>query len=156
MTNGEPKAGDSIDKQKVEEFLQTESGGRAATGSAAIILFVVPLLWSLFQLWIASPLPYIFEFGVLNSTESRSIHLAFASFLAFAAFPMIRGRHVNKVPVYDWLLALAAAFTASYLYVFYDQLANRPGSPNMQDLRPICTFSTISWQTVPVLPICKT
>ncbi|WP_100639832.1 TRAP transporter permease [Marinobacter salexigens] len=134
MTNSDPRVGDGIDKQKVEEFLQTESGGRAATGSAAIILFVVPLLWSLFQLWIASPLPYIFEFGVLNSTESRSIHLAFASFLAFAAFPMIRGRHVNKVPVFDWILALAAAATASYLYVFYDQLASRPGSPNTQDL----------------------
>ncbi|MBK1874162.1 MULTISPECIES: TRAP transporter permease [Marinobacter] len=134
MTNSDPRAGDGIDKQKVEEFLQTESGGRAATGSAAIILFGVPLLWSLFQLWIASPLPYIFEFGVLNSTESRSIHLAFASFLAFAAFPMIRGKQTNKVPIYDWLLALAAAGTASYLYVFYDQLASRPGSPNTQDL----------------------
>src|SRR5690554_5753431 len=134
MTNSDPRAGDGIDKQKVEEFLQTESGGRAATGSAAIILFGVPLLWSLFQLWIASPLPYIFEFGVLNSTESRSIHLAFASFLAFTAFPMIRGKQTNKVPIYDWLLALAAAGTASYLYVFYDQLASRPGSPNTQDL----------------------
>lgn len=134
MTHSDPGAGEKIDKQKVEEFLQTESGGRAATGTAAIILFVVPLLWSLFQLWIASPLPYIFEFGVFNSSESRSIHLAFASFLAFAAFPMIRGRNINNVPVYDWLLALAAAFTTSYLYVFYDQLATRPGSPNTQDL----------------------
>ncbi|HDZ37116.1 MAG TPA: hypothetical protein ENH62_02315, partial [Marinobacter sp.] len=81
MTNSDPRAGECIDKkggldkkegvnkQKVAEFLQTESGGRAATGSTAIILFVVPLLWSLFQIWIASPLPYIFEFGVLNSTE---------------------------------------------------------------------------------------
>ncbi|MDN6319101.1 MAG: TRAP transporter permease [Marinobacter sp.] len=134
MTKNDPSAGDRIDKQKVEEFLQTESGGRAATGPAAIILFIVPLFWSLFQLWIASPLPYIFEFGVLNSTESRSIHLAFASFLAFTAFPMIRGKHTNSVPVYDWVLALAAAFSASYLYVFYDQLATRPGSPNTQDL----------------------
>ncbi|MGO2136235.1 MAG: TRAP transporter permease, partial [Marinobacter sp.] len=134
MTNSDPSADDRIDKQKVEEFLQTESGGRAATGSAAIILFSVPLLWSLFQLWIASPLPYIFEFGVFNSSETRSIHLAFASFLAFAAFPMIRGKNANTVPVYDWILALAAAFTASYLYVFYDQLATRPGSPNTQDL----------------------
>src|SRR5690554_1158436 len=123
MTNSDPRAGDGIDKQKVEEFLQTESGGRAATGSAAIILFGVPLLWSLFQLWIASPLPYIFEFGVLNSTESRSIHLAFASFLAFAAFPMIRGKQTNKVPIYDWLLALELQ-----------------GQPH------IFTFSMINWQ----------
>ncbi|WP_421840685.1 TRAP transporter permease [Marinobacter algicola] len=134
MTNSEPRAGDTIDSKRVAEVLQTETGGRAATGTAAKILFVVPLLWSLFQLWIASPLPYIVEFGVFNSTEARSIHLAFAAFLAFAAYPMIRGRNVDHVPVYDWILALAAAFAASYLYLFYDQLATRPGSPITQDL----------------------
>lgn len=134
MTDSEPRAGDTIDSKKVAEVLQTETGGRAATGTAAKILFVVPLFWSLFQLWIASPLPYIVEFGVFNSTEARSIHLAFAAFLAFAAYPMIRGRNVDHVPVYDWVLALAAAFAASYLYLFYDQLATRPGSPITQDL----------------------
>ncbi|WP_420390864.1 TRAP transporter permease [Marinobacter sp.] len=134
MTNSEPRAGDTIDSKKIAEVLQTETGGRAATGTAAKILFVVPLLWSLFQLWIASPLPYIVEFGVFNSTEARSIHLAFAAFLAFAAYPMIRGRNVDHVPIYDWVLALAAAFAASYLYLFYDQLATRPGSPITQDL----------------------
>lgn len=134
MANSEPRAGDTIDSNKVAEVLQTETGGRAATGMAAKILFVVPLLWSLFQLWIASPLPYIVEFGVFNSTESRSIHLAFATFLAFAAYPMIRGRNVDHVPFYDWILALAAAFAASYLYVFYRELSSRPGSPTTQDL----------------------
>ncbi|MDX1754655.1 MAG: TRAP transporter permease [Marinobacter sp.] len=134
MANGEPKASDGKDKAGVDEFLQTESGGRAATGPAAVILFVVPLCWSLFQLWIASPLPYIVEFGIFNSTESRSIHLAFATFLAFTAFPMIRGKHVDHVPVYDWILALAASFAASYLFAFYDQLSTRPGAPILQDM----------------------
>ena len=134
MANSEPRAGDTMDSKKVAEVLQTETGGRAATGMAARILFIVPLFWSLFQLWIASPLPYIVEFGVFNSTESRSIHLAFATFLAFAAYPMIRGRNVDHVPLYDWVLALAAAFSASYLYFFYDELATRPGSPITQDL----------------------
>ncbi len=134
MTDSEPRAGDTMDRKKVAEVLQTETGGRAATGMAARILFIVPLLWSLFQLWIASPLPYIVEFGVFNSTESRSIHLAFATFLAFSAYPMIRGRNVDHVPFYDWILALAAAFAASYLYFFYDELSRRPGSPILQDL----------------------
>ncbi|MFN2361216.1 MAG: TRAP transporter permease [Marinobacter sp.] len=134
MANSESRDGDTVDSKKIAEVLQTETGGRAATGMAAKILFVVPLLWSLFQLWIASPLPYIVEFGVFNSTESRSIHLAFATFLAFAAYPMIRGRNVDHVPFYDWILALAAAFSASYLFFFYDQLSSRPGSPETRDL----------------------
>ncbi|MBU2954362.1 TRAP transporter permease [Marinobacter sp. F3R08] len=118
----------------VDQILQTETGGRATSGYAAVILFIVPLVWSLFQLWIASPLPYIFNFAIFNSTEARSIHLAFAVFLAFSAFPMIKGRHVNFVPVFDWVLALAAAFCASYLYVFYQELSTRPGAPITQDL----------------------
>ena len=134
MTNSDSKAGKDADKRKVEKFLQSESGGRVTTGPAAVILFVVPLLWSLFQLWIASPLPYVFNFAVFNSTEARSIHLAFATFLSFTAFPMMRGKDLDHVPVYDWILALAAAFAASYIYMFYTQLSSRPGAPNMQDM----------------------
>ena len=33
----------------------------------------------------SSPLPFVLRFGVLNDTEARSIHLAFALFLAFLA-----------------------------------------------------------------------
>jgi len=134
MAKNDPGTGAGVDASKVEQVLQTETGGRALTGPAAVILFIVPVCWSLFQLWIASPLPFILNFGIFNSTEARSIHLAFAVFLAFSAFPMIKGVHANKVPLYDWVLALAAAFAASYLYVFYDALSQRPGAPTTMDL----------------------
>ena len=134
MATNDPGTGAGADAAKVSEVLQTETGGRALQGPAAVLLFIIPVCWSLFQLWIASPLPFILNFGIFNSTEARSIHLAFAVFLAFSAFPMIKGVHANKVPVYDWVLALAAAFAASYLYVFYDQLATRPGAPITADL----------------------
>ncbi|HET8849484.1 MAG TPA: TRAP transporter fused permease subunit, partial [Marinobacter sp.] len=124
----------SVDASKVDELLKTETGGRALTGPAAVLLFIVPVCWSLFQLWIASPLPFILNFGILNSTEERSIHLAFAVFIAFTGFPMFKGKHTTRIPVYDWVLALLAAFTASYLFVFYDQLAQRPGAPITFDL----------------------
>lgn len=134
MAKNDPGTGAGVDAAKVDQLLQTETGGRALTGPASVILFIVPLCWSLFQLWIASPLPFILNFGIFNSTEARSIHLAFAVFLAFSAFPMIKGVHANKVPVYDWILALAAAFSASYLFVFYNELSTRPGAPITMDL----------------------
>ena len=134
MTGSEGDEETAMDRNKVSEVLQTETGGRAVTGPAAVVLFVVPLLWSLFQLWIASPLPYILEIGLFNSTETRSIHLAFAVFLAFSAYPMFRGKDAEHVPVHDWVLALVAAFTASYLFFFYDELAKRPGAPITQDI----------------------
>lgn len=134
MAKNEPDTGAGVSTADVQQVLQTETGGRALTGPSAVLLFIVPVCWSLFQLWIASPLPFILDFGIFNSTEARSIHLAFAVFLAYAAFPMIKGKHDTKVPIYDWVLALAAAFSASYLFVFYDELATRPGAPITQDL----------------------
>ena len=134
MSKRDPSASDNVDVSRIHEVLQTETGGRALTGPASVLLFIVPLVWSLFQLWIASPLPFMVDFGVFNSTEARSIHLAFATFLAFTAFPMFRGRHINHIPWFDWILALAASFSAAYLFIFYDSLAERPGAPITQDL----------------------
>ncbi|MGM0569461.1 TRAP transporter permease [Marinobacter sp.] len=134
MTNRDPSAPDNVDVSKIHEVLQTETGGRALTGPASVLLFIVPLVWSLFQLWIASPLPYVVNFGIFNSTEARSIHLAFATFLAFTAFPMMRGRHDTHIPWFDWILAFAASFSAAYLFLFYDQLSDRPGAPVTRDL----------------------
>src|SRR5690606_25596548 len=81
-----------------------------------------------------SPLPYIAGFGVFNSTEARSIHLALAVFLAFMAFPALRRSPRDRVPPLDWLLALLAAVCAGYVYLFYDQLATRPASPPAVDV----------------------
>lgn len=82
------------------------------------VLWFVPLCWSLFQLWYASPLPFIFDFGVLNDTQARSIHLTFAVFLAFTAYPAMKGSPRDRIPLTDWLLALAGSFSAAYIYLF--------------------------------------
>jgi len=64
-----------------EIVAQTETGARNPTGKIPKqVLFFVPLAWTLFQLWYASPLPFIVNFGIFNSTEARAIHLAFAIF----------------------------------------------------------------------------
>jgi TRAP transporter 4TM/12TM fusion protein len=112
----------------------TDTGGRKPGPLVARIILLVALTWSLFQLWIASPLP--FEFGVLvfNDTQSRAIHLAFSIFLAYLAFPAFKASPRNRIPVADWVLALLGAFCAAYLFTFYRELAERPGQPTTQDL----------------------
>ncbi len=92
------------------------------------------LAWSLFQLWIASPLPYSLGILVLNDTESRSVHLAFAIFLAYLAYPAFKSSPRAYVPPVDWVLALVGVFCASYLFVFYSELSTRPGQPTTLDL----------------------
>ncbi|NNJ90362.1 MAG: C4-dicarboxylate ABC transporter, partial [Gammaproteobacteria bacterium] len=118
------------------ELLVAESdlGARHPSGYSAIVLVAVPIIWSLFQLWYASPLPFIFNFVVLNDTEARAIHLAFAIFLAYTAYPTFKTSPRHYIPLHDWITAFVAAFCASYLFVFYEELANRPGLPTSFDL----------------------
>jgi TRAP-type uncharacterized transport system fused permease subunit len=68
----------------------SDTGGRSPGPSVAAVLMLVALAWSLFQLWIASPLPFMLGFGVFNDTEARAIHLGFALFLGYAAYPAAR------------------------------------------------------------------
>ncbi|MFC0267641.1 TRAP transporter permease [Kushneria aurantia] len=111
-----------------------DTGGRQLEGITRRLLLAVAVAWSLFQLWITSPLPYLMGFGVFSATEARSIHLAFALFLAFLSYPALKRSPKDRVPLPDWAMALVGAFCALYLYLFYDQLANRPGNPITQDV----------------------
>ena len=70
----------------------SDTGARGTRGPVGALLMGVALAWSLFQLWFASPIPFMVGFGVFNDTEARSIHLAFAIFLAFAAFPSVHSK----------------------------------------------------------------
>ncbi|HEX9820106.1 MAG TPA: TRAP transporter permease [Methylomirabilota bacterium] len=111
-----------------------DTGGRAPTGVAARVLLLTALAWALFQLWYASPLPFLLGVFILNDTEARAIHLAFALFLAFTAYPALRSSARRRVPVTDWLLGLAGAFCGGYLFLFYRELSTRPGLPTTLDL----------------------
>ncbi len=117
---------------------QADTGRRDPDGHHGRVLFAVALAWSLFQLWYASPLPFILDIGVFNNAEARSIHLAFALFLAFTAYPARKRSPTDRVPVQDWLLAVLAAGAGAYLFVFYQELSQRPGAPVMQDVVVAC------------------
>ena len=102
----------------LEQFLE-ESGKRTPTGIPAKVLIIVPFIWSMFQLWIASPLPFLFNIGVFNSSEARSTHLAFAIFLSFTAFPALKRSPKVYIPIQDWIIAFVGSFAAGYIYIFY-------------------------------------
>jgi len=113
---------------------EADLGGREPKGAIGTLVAVVMAAWSLFQLWIASPLPFTFGLLIFNDTQARAIHLAFAVFLAFVAFPAFKRSSRTVVPASDWILALIGAFCSAYLFLFYNQLALRPGSPTTFDL----------------------
>lgn len=133
MTENNQKAeGSKVDLE--EMVASSDSGGRAPLGFPGRLLLGIAAVWSLFQLWVASSLPFIFGFGVFSATEARSIHLAFALFLAFMAYPATKRSPRDRIPIQDWIMAIIAASAGAYLFVFYEQLAERPGAPILQDV----------------------
>src|SRR5688572_11738245 len=117
-----------------ELVAKADTGARKPTGATGTLIAGIALAWALFQLWYASPLPFTLGFGILNDTEARSLHLAFAMFLAFAAWPAFDRSPRDHVPIQDWVFAIAGAFTAAYFILFYRELALRPGNPTTTDI----------------------
>jgi TRAP transporter 4TM/12TM fusion protein len=126
--------GPAIEAELQELVAEADTGARKPAGAAAAALTGVAIAWSLFQLWYASPLPFLFGIFILNDTEARAIHLGLGLFLAFTAYPAFKSSPRTRVPAVDWLLAAAAAFAGAYLFLFYRELAGRPGQPTTVDL----------------------
>jgi TRAP transporter 4TM/12TM fusion protein len=108
-------------KDKISEDL---SPTRNLTGLHLKIVASIAILWTAFQLWIASPFPFIFNIGMVNGLPARAIHLGFALTLTFLIYPISRGK---KISIFDILISLIAAFCCLYIYFFYDQIINRGG-----------------------------
>ncbi len=133
----ENKAEQAASNQQLEDLVaSSDTGARSVAGPIGKLIAGVALFWSLFQLWIASPLPFLVGsiIPVLNSTHTRSVHLALAIFLAFMAFPALARSPRDRIPPQDWLFALVGSFCAAYLFLFYTELSERPGRPTDFDL----------------------
>jgi TRAP transporter 4TM/12TM fusion protein len=132
MSQGAGAGAPGVDLEQL--VAEADTGGRKPGGWAAPLLIYVAIAWSLFQLWYASPLPFLIGFGVFNDTEARAIHLSFALFLAFTAYPAFRTSSQTRIPFTDWLLAAAAIAAVMYVVVFYRAIALRPGMPTAWDI----------------------
>ncbi|WP_171099182.1 TRAP transporter permease [Ruegeria sp. HKCCD7255] len=114
-----------------EEELQdlvasSDAGGRNPVGNVGIFLAIVAAVWSIFQVTLASPLAnYVLPGSVVNN--SRQFHLAFAMFLAFAAYPALKSSPRDYIPVQDWIMGVLGAFVALYGYFFYQKIVDAGG-----------------------------
>ncbi len=168
-----------LSQAEIDELVaSSDTGGRTPGPLVNRLIIFTALAWSLFQLWFASPLPFMFGFGVFNDTEARSIHLAFALFLAYLAYPAARtpfqtglavavpalltvlfmysakqdtpvwwiplvggavvaavwlGSPKNRVPPWEWAMAIVGAATALYIFFAYEGISGRVGAPITQD-----------------------
>ncbi|MCB9481264.1 MAG: TRAP transporter permease [Desulfobacteraceae bacterium] len=133
MTEKELKI-EGIDK--IKQMARAEEGmGRDPKGFGKYLIFLTGLLWSLFQLSIASWL-------ILDSIFIRAVHLGFAMTLVFLCFPMFSTplpklkflSRTDKIPVFDYILAATGAFCALYILIDHQGIILRYGLPIKRDI----------------------
>ncbi|GAA0336906.1 TRAP transporter permease [Bacillus carboniphilus] len=117
------KAAENLTAEQQEELLKKydrEANTRNLAGIAAIIVFVLLLSFSLFQL-------YTGIFGQYTAYIQRTVHLGFALALIFLLFPARKNGNKRKVAWYDYLLALISIVVSAYWPFFYEQLVQQIG-----------------------------
>ena len=122
-----------LSEEELQELVSSsDAGSRDPAGSVGTLLAVVALVWSIFQVVLASPVSnYVLPGDIINN--SRQIHLAFAIFLAFMAYPALKSSPRNYVPMQDWVMGLLGAAIALYGLFFYEKFANSGGTADATD-----------------------
>ena len=115
---------DSISSKIKNKISEDLSPTRNITGFHLKIVSAIAIIWSLFQLWYASPFPFMINFGMFKGLPARAIHLGFALTLAFLIYPISKGK---KISFFDVLISFMGAISCLYIYFFYDQLVERGG-----------------------------
>ena len=114
-----------------ESFLKQhdeEGGSRRILKSWNLKLVgLLAISWSLFQLWYASPLPFLLDFGKFIDVPARAIHLAFGMGLCFLAYPTLKSKRNSPINSYDFVLALISVVATFYLVIEYEGLVYRQG-----------------------------
>ncbi len=136
----EAKTSTSVPENAADMVADLDTGARVPDNWQAKMLTGVAIAWALFQIYIASNVPFMLAsltgsgIFVMNSDATRAIHLAFALFLACTAFPLFKSSSRNRIPWYDWLLAFGGVAVSMYLVFNQTAIADRSGLPTTADL----------------------
>ena len=88
---------------------------------------LLAISWSLFQLWYASPLPFILDFGKFIDVPARAIHLAFGMSICFLAYPILKSKRESSISLIDFLFASISIIATFYIVMDYEGLVYRQG-----------------------------
>ena len=109
-------------KSAQDMVIEAESGGRDPSNPylAKFILYLA-LVWSLFQLFVSSPL--VLEFTPwMNADVVKRIHLMFAGFLAYLSYLPFKSSPKKYIPITDWIMGILLIL--SIAYIIYGQVWN--------------------------------
>ncbi|WP_319532456.1 TRAP transporter permease [uncultured Cohaesibacter sp.] len=120
-------SGRPLSEEELQDLVaSSDAGSRNPVGMVGTFLATVALIWSVFQVVLASPVSnYILPADLINN--SRQFHLAFAIFLAYMAYPAFANSPRHHIPWQDWLFGLAGTFVALYGFFFYQKVVDNGG-----------------------------
>ena len=139
------------DKSAEELVAEFDTGARNLGGWQKNLIPYLCLLWALYQLYAASPVPSMlssalgidFFYFIANLSISRKIHLAFALILVTLAYPLTKSSPQHKIPVYDWILIFLGTSTIFYMLVMNTNIAERAGDFVHEYIRYDMTIAVI-------------
>ncbi len=111
---------------------------RELSGISKKIVIALAAITSLFHLYTAAT-------GVLEPRLQRGFHLLFLIPLAFLLFPMTRRSPRDRIPWYDWFLAILSALPSLYVILDKDNLNARwEGASEVTTLQVIMGIIIVS------------
>lgn len=117
-----------VERERVaEEVLERIESGRITGPTLGLAIGIICFVWTVFQIWIASPFPFMTGFALITGVPARAVHLAFGLILTFLIFPSRKSHRTDRIPWYDIALAVAAGVCTSYIFFGWDGLVARQG-----------------------------
>jgi TRAP transporter 4TM/12TM fusion protein len=122
--------------ETVERIIDKGEGAyRKLQGTPKVLVFSIGVLWSLFQLSIAS-------WWLLDTVIVRAVHLGFALTLVYLNLPLLKKTRLglkflavrDRIPAFDTVIAGMACLSALYIALDYTGISTRYGSPIARDI----------------------
>jgi len=110
-----------------EKFDEDGETKRILSGWNIKLVAAIAIAWTLFQLWYASPLPFILNIGQFIDVPARAIHLAFALTLCFLLYPSNKTNRNQSIQILDFIFVALGLIATLYLVFNYEGLVHRQG-----------------------------
>ena len=136
MTNHDDAHAKDEGLEVAKKMAEEEEGvARKPKGPTKWVIPTIGVIWCFFQLSIAS-------WWILDTVFIRSIHLGFALLIVYLNYPVLKETRLglkflsikNRIPAWDFAIAIIACFCAVYIAVDYAGINERYGAPITRDI----------------------
>jgi TRAP transporter 4TM/12TM fusion protein len=136
MTNIDTRHETDEGLELARKMAEEEEGiARRPRGPTKWVIPTIGVIWSFFQLSIAS-------WWILDTVFIRAIHLGFALLIVYLNYPFLKETRLglkflsvkDRIPWYDFVIAVVACFAAVYIAIDYVGINERYGAPITRDI----------------------